>query len=254
MRNLCGRAFLCFVLIACSYANAGAQSASGKLSPVVREFVKYDDAVIALTHVRVIDGTGAVARPDQTLIIRDGKILALGDATSTAIPAGAKVLDLADHAVFPGIVGMHNHLYYPQPTNIEGRRVRGVLQFDQQSSYSFPRLYLAGGVTSLRTTASAEPYADINLKTWIDEGKISGPKIHGPYMEGKGNFRLQVHELSGPEDARKTAEFWADLVVVRGDPSVKISDVENVEVVFKDGVGYDSARLMESVRGLVGLR
>ncbi|HXY51383.1 MAG TPA: hypothetical protein VEI01_18175, partial [Terriglobales bacterium] len=90
--------------------------------------------------------------------------------------------------------------------------------------------------------------------TWIDEGKISGPKIHGPYMEGKGNFRLQVHELSGPEDARKTAEFWADLVVVRGDPSVKISDVENVEVVFKDGVGYDSARLMESVRGLVGLR
>ena len=46
----------------------------------------------------------------------------------------------------------------------------------------------------------------------------------------------------------------ADMVVVRGDPSSKISDIENVEVVFKDGVGYDSAKLIESVRGLVGVR
>ena len=46
----------------------------------------------------------------------------------------------------------------------------------------------------------------------------------------------------------------ADLVVVRGDPSSRISDIEGVEIVFKDGVGYDSAKLIDSVRGLVGLR
>ena len=46
----------------------------------------------------------------------------------------------------------------------------------------------------------------------------------------------------------------ADLVVVRGDPSSKISDIEAVEIVFKDGVGYDPAKLIDSVRGLVGLR
>jgi imidazolonepropionase-like amidohydrolase len=46
----------------------------------------------------------------------------------------------------------------------------------------------------------------------------------------------------------------ADLVVVRGDPSSKISDIENVEIVFKDGVGYDPAKLIGSVRGQVGLR
>jgi len=45
----------------------------------------------------------------------------------------------------------------------------------------------------------------------------------------------------------------ADLVVLRGDPSKNISDIENVELVFKDGVGYDSAKLIESVRGEVGL-
>jgi len=46
----------------------------------------------------------------------------------------------------------------------------------------------------------------------------------------------------------------ADVIVVHGDPSVKIEDIERVELVFKDGVGYDSAKLIESVRGMVGLR
>src|SRR5579864_534298 len=183
-----------------------------KLTPEVREYVKLDDAIIALSHIRVIDGTGQPARDDQTLIIRDGDIIAIGDAISTPFPAGAKVLDLRDHTVMPGLVGMHDHMFYPQPVNLAGQRVRGVLQFEQQSSFTFPRLYLAAGVTSLRTTASVEPYADLNLKSWIDAGKIPGPKIHvtGPYLEGEGNFRLPVHELSGPEDARKTVEFWAD--------------------------------------------
>ena len=186
--------------------------ATAKLAPEVREYVKVDDAVIALSHIRVIDGTGQPARDDQTLIIRDGTIAAIGDAASTPIPPGAKVLDLPDHSVMPGLVGMHDHMFYPQPVNLAGQRVRGVLQFEQQSSFTFPRLYLAAGVTSLRTTASVEPYADLNLKNWIDAGKIPGPKIHvtGPYLEGAGNFRLPVHALSGPEDARKTVEFWAD--------------------------------------------
>ncbi|MBZ5689187.1 MAG: amidohydrolase family protein [Acidobacteriia bacterium] len=186
--------------------------ATTNLAPEVREYVKLDDAVIALSHIRVIDGTGQPVRNDQTLIIRDGVIVAIGEAISTPIPPGAKVLDLPDHSVMPGLVGMHDHLFYPQPVNLAGQQARGVLQFEQQSSFTFPRLYLAAGVTSLRTTASVEPFADLNLKNWIDAGKIPGPKIHvtGPYLEGKGNFRLPVHELNGPEDARKTVEFWAD--------------------------------------------
>jgi imidazolonepropionase-like amidohydrolase len=146
------------------------------------------------------------------LIIRDGTSAAIGDAASTPMPPGVKVLDLSHHSVMPGLVGMHDHMFYPQPVNLAGQPVRGLLQFEQQSSFTFPRLYLAAGVTSLRTTASVEPYADLNLKNWIDTGRIPGSKIHvtGPYLEGEGNFRLPVHELSGPEDARKTVEFWAD--------------------------------------------
>jgi imidazolonepropionase-like amidohydrolase len=232
-----GRASLPYRVISTVFlfvAIASAQSPpAARLSPVVREYVKFDDDVIALTHVRVIDGTGQVSRPGQTLIIRDGKIAAMGDAGSTPIPPGAKILDLTDHTVFPGIVGMHDHMFYPQPTNMEGRRVRGVLQFEQQSSFTFPRLYLAGGVTSLRTTAGVEPYADLNLEKWIDSGKIPGPKIHvtSPYMEGKGNNRLPVHELTGPEDARRTAEFWAEQGVTSFKAFAHITRAELKEVI-----------------------
>jgi imidazolonepropionase-like amidohydrolase len=173
-----------------------------KLAPEVRAFVKEDAPVIALTHVRVIDGTGAAPRADQTLVIRDGKIAALGDAASTKIPEGAKILDLSGRTAIPGLVGMHDHMYYPSPG--------GAPPLYPQHAASFPRLYLAGGVTSIRTTGSMEPYADLELKRDIDEGKMAGPKIHvtGPYLEGPGAFAMQMHQLKDAEDARRTVEFW----------------------------------------------
>jgi imidazolonepropionase-like amidohydrolase len=237
MVNRPGKAHFFYGIVATLFllaAYAGAESLpSASFSPAVREFVKFEDAVIALTHVRVIDGTGQHSRANQTVILRDGKIAAMGDEASTPIPTGAKVLDLPDHTVFPGIVGMHDHMFYPQPMNMEGRRVRGALQFEQQSSFSFPRLYLASGVTSVRTTASVEPYADLNLKNWIDSGKIPGPKIHvtSPYLEGQGNFRLPVHELTGPEDARKTTEFWADQGVTSFKAFMHITRAELAAVI-----------------------
>jgi imidazolonepropionase-like amidohydrolase len=172
-----------------------------KLSPEVRAFVKEDAPVVALAHVRVIDGTGASARSGQTLVIADGKIIGLGDAATTKIPDGAKVLDLSGYTVIPGLVGMHDHMYYPAP---------GGLPLYPEHAASFPRLYLAGGVTSIRTTGSVEPYADLELKRAIDEGKMAGPKIHvtGPYLEGEGSFALQMHQLKDAEDARRTVEYW----------------------------------------------
>ena len=178
-----------------------AQAAS-KLAAEVRAFVKEDAPVIALTHVRVIDGTGAAPRVDQTLVIRDGKIAAIGDTTSTKIPDGAKTLDLNGRAIIPGLVGMHDHMFYPAPG--------GAPPLYPEHAASFPRLYLAGGVTTIRTTGSVNPYADLELKRAVDDGKMAGPKIHvtGPYLEGQGAFTLQMHQLKDAEDARRTVEFW----------------------------------------------
>jgi len=185
-------------------AHLSAQSSSS-LARGVREFVKVDAPVIALTHARVIDGTGAAARADQTIIISGGKIESMGDAASTPAPAGAQIIDLSGKTVIPGLVGMHEHMFYPSG----GRTAVAIYN---EMGFSFPRLYLANGVTSLRTTGSIEPYTDLELKKLIDEGKLAGPKIHvtGPYLEGAGSFTPQMHELTGPDDARNTVNFWAD--------------------------------------------
>lgn len=176
--------------------------AASKLSPRVKAYVTVDSPVIALTHVRVIDGTGAAPRADQTLVISNGIISALGDAASTKIPDGAKVLDFSGRTLIPGLVGMHDHMYYPSPG-------RGPGLYPEHAG-SFPLLYLAGGVTSIRTAGSVETYTDLELKRSIDEGKAAGPKINvtGPYLEGQGAFVLQMHQLKDAEDARSTVEYW----------------------------------------------
>jgi imidazolonepropionase-like amidohydrolase len=176
--------------------------ASGQtLSPQVRGFVKVDAPVVALTHVRVIDGTGAAAREDQTVVLGHGKIESVSDAAAASAPKDAQLLDLHGYSVIPGLVGMHDHLVYPLGNGIYG-----------EMAFSFPRLYLAGGVTTIRTTGALEPYTDIELKKQIDHGEMPGPKIHvtGPYLEGAGTFALQMHQLNGPEDATKTVNYWLD--------------------------------------------
>jgi len=175
--------------------------ALAQISPEVKAFVTMDAPTVALAHVKVIDGTGAAPKDDQTIVITNGRIQSVGNAAKAAIPADAKVLDLRGYTVIPGMVGMHDHLFYPA----------GGGWFTEMG-FSFPRLYLAGGVTTIRTTGSLDPYTDIELKKQIDAGKAPGPKIRvtGPYLEGEGSFAIQMHALTGAEDARKTVAFWAE--------------------------------------------
>lgn len=172
--------------------------AAQTLSPEVQRYVKVKDPVIAITHVRVIDGTGAAAKEDQTIVVRNGKIESMG---TQAPPQGVKVIDANGQTAIPGLVGMHDHLFYPMGNGVFSNML-----------FSFPRLYLAAGVTTIRTTGSVDPYADLELKKRIDKGEALGPKMHvtGPYLEGEGTFVQQFHQIKDPEDARKTVNFWAD--------------------------------------------
>jgi imidazolonepropionase-like amidohydrolase len=184
------------VLLACRLGFVG-QTVSPKLQP----YVKVNAPVVALAHVRVIDGTGAAAREDQTIILSKGKIDSVGDASAANVPKDAQVLDLHGYSVIPGLVGMHDHMFYPMGNGVFG-----------EMAFSFPRLYLASGVTTVRTTGALEPYADLELKKSIDAGEMPGPKMHvtGPYLEGKGSWAIQLHQLTGPEDATRTVNFWLD--------------------------------------------
>lgn len=209
------------------------------LDPLVRQFVKVDAGVVVLKDVRVIDGTGAPAKAGQTVILNGGKIQAVGP--NLAVPAGAKVLELAGYSVMPGLVGMHNHMFYIMPTNLdtEGRTEQGRLV--PQMMFSSPRLYLASGVTTMRTTGSMEPYADLNLKREIDAGRLPGPHLDvtGPYVDGAATPFIQMHRLTGPEDARTFVNYWADQGVTSFKLYMNISRAEAkvaIEEAHKRGI------------------
>ena len=171
------------------------------LSAAVRSFVAVDSPIVALTHARVIDGIGHPALEDQTIVIRDGRIAGLGSSSSIAVPGGAQVIDLSGKTVMPGLVMVHEHLYYPTAPGVYANLAE-----------SFTRLYLAGGVTSMRTGGNLNGFGDIGIKRDIDAGKKAGPWIDAtaPYLEGPGLGLNQVHELTGPDDARRMVNFWAD--------------------------------------------
>jgi imidazolonepropionase-like amidohydrolase len=169
------------------------------LAEEVRKYVAVDTAVVALTHVMLLDGTGAAPAADQTVVIRAGRIAEVGPAARVTVPAGAQTMDLSGHTVIPGLVGMHDHLFY---TAAGGRAV--------QMSYTGPRLYLASGVTTIRTAGSRSTYAEINLKDAIGRGLVPGPRIHltAPYITGApGGGSMDV--VTSPEEARRFVAYWA---------------------------------------------
>jgi enamidase len=186
-------------LLMVSFAVSSAQRP--QLADGVRAFVNIDAPVVALTNARVIDGTGAPPRENQTLVLRDGTIAAVGDAATVKPPDGATIVDLSGKSVLPGLVMVHEHLYYPTGPQVYG-----------QLGASFIRLYLAGGVTTMRTGGNVNGFMDITLKRLIEAGQQAGPAIDAtaPYLNGPNTF-LQMHALTDADDARRQVDYWSDM-------------------------------------------
>jgi imidazolonepropionase-like amidohydrolase len=159
--------------------------------------------VVVLQHVEVIDGTGAPPRTDQSIAIEAGRITAIGP---TLQATGATVLDLSGYAVMPGIVGMHDHFWYQDVAQ------PGKDAVAQTMSYSAPRMYLANGVTTVRTIGSVDPYAELVLQHAIESGATPGPHmdVTGPFLNGADIASFRLLGLKNADDARATVAFWAD--------------------------------------------
>lgn len=181
-----------------------------ELGPDVQPFVHVPAGHIAITHLRIIDGTGAAPLDDQTLLL-DGSKIAAVQPSGMPVPAGYRVIDGTGETALPGLVGMHNHLFYLERPNIDAAGHSEQPVIIPQMTFSAPRLYLANGVTTMRRTGSIEPYTDISLKREIDAGHLVGPHLDvtGPYLEGPGAFFIQNHQIISPEDARGTVAYWA---------------------------------------------
>lgn len=179
-------------------AAAFAQSAA-ELGEDARRFVQYAGPTVAITGVQVVDGTGAAARSGQTVVIEGARILGVGPDGAVEIPAEAERIDGAGHTLIPGLVGVHNHTFYTTAAR------------HSQMNTTSPRLYLASGVTTIRTTGSYSPYSEINMRRAIEAGEIVGPRMHitGPYISGAGASTYMT-QVSSPEDARRVVAYWAE--------------------------------------------
>jgi imidazolonepropionase-like amidohydrolase len=183
------------------------------IGPQVRKFVSVTTQKVVLEHVQIIDGTGAAPIADQNIVIEGGKIAAIAAGGDVSPGEGVSILNLRGYSVMPGIVGMHEHLFYMATPNLAADNSYDSPALFHQMSFSAPRLYLANGVTTARTAGSIAPYTDLRLKQAIEKGLLPGPHLDvtGPYLEGAGNNpNLQMHQLTGPADARETVAYWAD--------------------------------------------
>src|ERR1700723_4254638 len=136
---------VCLTLL--GWACAHAQSPSDE----VKKFLRFADAVIALTHVRIIDGTGTAPQEDRTLLLRQGRIAAI-QAASAAIPSDVRVIDLGGRSVIPGLVGMHDHLMYTASINFDEADKIPIPGFlGTERAFSPPGLDLAPGGSPMRT-------------------------------------------------------------------------------------------------------
>ncbi len=112
---------------------------------------------LAITQVSVIDATGAPAQSDQTVVIKEGRIVALGKSADTPVPAGAKSVDGSGKFLIPGLWDMHAHI------------AAGIRDY--------PALYLANGVTGIRDMHAYLPEVIFTLRKDIEDGKRIGPRI-----------------------------------------------------------------------------
>jgi imidazolonepropionase-like amidohydrolase len=192
-----------FSLFAALVAGAVLSAYQGpQFSNAVRGYIAHAEPTLVLTNARVIDGTGKPPSENQTLVIRDGMIAEIhGPGSKASVPADVATIDLTGRTVIPGLVMFHEHLYYPTGGGVYG-----------QFGVSFARLYLAGGVTTMRTGGNVNGLMDIKLKQEIEAGRQAGPDIDAtaPYLNGPNSF-LQMHGLKDPEDARRQVAYWADM-------------------------------------------
>ncbi len=187
------------LLLAALVASAASAQTASELSANVQRFVSVPEPVVAITGVQVVDGVGSPPASGRTVVIADGRIQAVGADGSVEIPENARRIDGSGHTLIPGLVGVHNHTFYTTAAR------------HSQMNTTSPRLYLAAGVTTIRTTGSYSPYSEINMRRAIDAGEIAGPRMHitGPYISGTGASTYMT-QVSDPESARRVVRYWAE--------------------------------------------
>ena len=148
------------------------------------------DNSLAIVGVTVIDGNGGTPLPDATVVVGDGKILALGSAAAVTVPADARVIDGRGHYLLPGIVDSNVH------ASVYGnaRRRETVVKYghrNEELALEFVQRQLKHGVTTIR-----DSYGDLTalmaVRDRIETGEAIGPRmmVAGNIVGWGGPFSL----------------------------------------------------------------
>ena len=150
---------LSFIIVCFLNATAYSQTT---FSDETKKYIEYNDSVTVFANALLIDGKGNTAKPHQTVIVSNGKIEWVGDDAKAIMPKGAKTIGLNGKTLMPGLVMMYEHMY------ISAHSITPRYLNLKQLPFTFPRMYLACGATTIRTCGSIEPYSDMRLKKDID--------------------------------------------------------------------------------------
>lgn len=186
-------------------------SAAQEFSRQVTPYIAIQDTAIALTNVTLIDGTGNAIKYQQDIFINNHKITAIGATGTLPFPINTSIIDGTGKTVVPGFVMLHEHLFYAKPFS---GKYKGV-----HMTNTFPQMYLAGGVTTMRTAGSFEANVDLNIKNLINQGTMVGPSmdVSTPHVERLG-FIPQLQSLYDDESIENWLHYWFD----KGITSVKV--------------------------------
>ena len=174
-----------------------------EFSANVKPFVSLQEKVFAITNVTLIDGTGKAPQYNMTVLVREGKIAEIGTTASVTLPNGSYTIDGKGKTLIPGFVMLHEHIFYTK-----------IFEGEFNVVNMTNRMYLAGGVTTMRTGGSVSPHTDLNINRYIQEAKMIGPKmdVTGPFIERASNATIpQLPVLPADQMAGATVDYWATL-------------------------------------------
>ncbi|WP_440957432.1 amidohydrolase family protein [Oceanicaulis sp. LC35] len=195
MRQLLRAVVLSVIGLGSAGTALAVQPAPDGLDPV-EPYLAFEEGPVLIEHVLVLDGTGAPAQPDMSVLLEDGRITRLAPSSELDVSGSVRRVDGEGRTLIPGIVGAHNHTHMP-----------GAPLLQRAAS----RLYLAGGVTTIRTVGAASPIADLAMAEAAETGSALSPRVatSAPYVSGPGDAPVMVQPAS-EDEARAFVRRWAE--------------------------------------------
>ncbi len=208
------------------------------------------EGYLALTGATVLAGEGLDPRHSTTILIRDGRIVEVGDDGDVEVPSRAKVLDLSGYTLMPGLIDLHVHMGPSDPV-FEEEGVGGILATSKlviDWARFYPgtrRAFLENGVTTVRDLGNEYVWI-MELRRQLQDGSLEGPRLFaaGPIFTTQGGHPVatfgvdpasdSVRLPSTPEDARRavrevaSGENRVDLIKVvqeRGGPGRSLEPI-----------------------------